>query len=74
MMKVIDRILVDGVGQIYRSYAKEVPEDIEVIKKNGEMAEVDWYKQGNMEWNGKYVIEVEYIDLPSNLKTKKKGK
>jgi len=56
----IKRILVDGVGQVYRSFKKEVPEEIVVIKKNGEMAEVDWYRQGNIEWNGKYVIEVEY--------------
>lgn len=33
---------------------------IEMFTVNGEMAPVTWYRQGNREWNGKYVIEVEY--------------
>jgi len=33
---------------------------IETFKKNGETAEVEWFRCGNREFNGKYVIEVGY--------------
>ena len=37
-----------------------VEEPIERFTVNGEMALVSWYRQGKKEWNGKFVIEVEY--------------
>lgn len=43
----------------------EVEEPIEIFTKNGEMAPVEWYRQGNREFNGKYVIEVEYFNTPT---------
>ena len=55
-MNKIKRILVDQVGQVY---AKDG--EIECILVNGEMASVNWFRQGNKEWNGKYVIEIEYF-------------
>ena len=57
-MNKIKRILVDQVGQVY---AKDG--EIECILVNGEMASVNWFRQGNKEWNGKYVIEIEYFEL-----------
>ena len=38
---------------------KEHP--IECFLENGEMANVKWYRQGNEEYNGKYVIKIEYF-------------
>lgn len=58
-MKVIHRLLIDQVGQIYRENGQ-----IETMVVNGEMAAVVWYRQGNRDFNGKYVIEVEYVDEP----------
>ena len=74
--KIIKSILVDGQGYKYAEKQIDGLNDskgrqpmgtyrieknpIEIIKKNGEMAEVDWYKQGDTEWNGKYIIEVNY--------------
>jgi hypothetical protein len=54
-MREVKRILVDGVGHIYSKDG-----EINLIYKNGEMAAVDWYTQNNREFNGKYVIEIEY--------------
>lgn len=54
--KQIKRILVDGVGQIYSKDNKK----IELFQKSGD----DWYGYGNKEFNGKYVIEVEYWEIP----------
>ena len=34
---------------------------IERFEKNGEMALVEWFRCGNREINGKYVIEIGYI-------------
>ena len=54
-MKKIKQILVDGQGWIYS-------EDGEIVRinVNGEMGFVNWFRQGNKEFNGKYVIEIEY--------------
>lgn len=30
------------------------------FEKNGEMASVDWFRYGNIEFNGKYVTEIGY--------------
>ena len=56
-VKKIKQILVDGQGWVY-SKDNEITE----IFKNGEMALVSWYEQGNREYNGKYVLIVEYED------------
>ena len=55
MKNTIKQILVDQVGWIYSKDGI-----IECIFVNGEMALVNWYRQGNREFNGKYVIIVEY--------------
>lgn len=34
--------------------------EIEEFWVNGEMAMVRWFRQGENEWNGKYVINIEY--------------
>lgn len=75
-MREIKSILIEGSGYIYAEKQIEYHNDpehrqpqgtyrtehnpIEEIEKNGEMAKVIWYKQGDTEWNGKYVIEVNY--------------
>ena len=67
-MKAIKTIFVDKQGYIYaekpihKSYLTEPKVPIEEIEKNGEMAPVPWYKQGNVEYNGKYVVKIEYYD------------
>ena len=33
---------------------------IERFEKNGEMAHIDWFRQGKQEFNGKYVISIIY--------------
>lgn len=53
--KIIKNIFVENIGYLY---AKDG--EIKEITKNGEMSLVDWYKQGDMEFNGKYVIRIEY--------------
>lgn len=35
---------------------------IESFEKNGEMAPVEWFRWGNLEFNGKYVTEIGYED------------
>ena len=59
MNRAIKSIIVEGQGYIY---SKE-NEPIEVFHENGEMALVKWYRKGNREFNGKYVIQIEYEDL-----------
>lgn len=54
-MKKITRIYIESVG-----YKHSVDGEITEFTVNGEMAPVKWFRQGNKEWNGKYVIEVEY--------------
>jgi len=46
---------------IYKVIYSEEEMPIEIIQKNGEMAYVDWFKKGNKEYNGKYVLEIEYF-------------
>lgn len=55
MKDKIKRLLVDQVGQIYA-----INGEIKAFSVNGEMASVTWYRQGNREFNGKFVIEIEY--------------
>lgn len=73
-MKKIKSILVEGQGYKYAESQIEHFDDknqpagtyrikvtpIEQVSKNGEMAAVPWYRQGDTEWNGKYVIEINY--------------
>ena len=55
--KKIKSILVDGDGTYCAT--KETP--IEQFNVNGEMALVSWYHFGKYEFNGKYVIRIEYF-------------
>ena len=77
-MKKIFSITVVDVGKIFaRSQVKRenkrpyettwiiVETPIEPFTMRGEMAEVPWYRQGNREWNGKFVIEIEYYEAPT---------
>lgn len=58
-MKKIKSIFVDGAsGSGWKNADDNNP--IVEISKNGEMASVPWYKQGDTEWNGKYVVEINY--------------
>ena len=59
MDKEIERLYVDQLGYIYSSGG-----EIETFLVNGEMASITWYRQGNREINGKFVIEVLYSDQP----------
>ena len=82
-MKKIKSICVEGMGYIYAERQLEhhhdpnIPKGEYVIKKdpievftvNGEMAPVPWYRQGDKEWNGKYVIQVEYYPDPEKETT-----
>ncbi len=66
MNKEIRSISVEGFGTIYRfrSLTSGGVVDngvIEVFTKNGEMAPVQWYRQNKLEFNGRYVISIEYI-------------
>lgn len=65
---VVDIGKIFAVEQVKRANKRpnettwiDVENPIEVFTKNGEMALVEWYRQGNKEFNGKYVIEVEYF-------------
>lgn len=69
-------INVDGIGEIFAEkriehyHDKNQPQGtyriernpILAIEKNGEMAPVIWYRQGNREYNGKYVREITYYN------------
>lgn len=54
-MSKIDKIYVEDIGWIESSDG-----EITMFQVNGEMALVNWYRQGNREFNGKYVIEIDY--------------
>ena len=60
-MKKIKQMFVENIGWIY-SLESDNHDYIEVFFVNGEMALVPWYKKGNREFNGKYVVEVQYED------------
>ena len=52
-----NKILSINVDQI--GFIGSTPENpIELIQVNGEMALVNWFRRGNEEYNGKYVIRV----------------
>ena len=76
--------MVEGLGYIYAEKQIEPHNDplkiqpmgtyriernpITLVEKNGEMALVNWYAQGDKEWNGKYVVQIEYYpELTNNL-------
>lgn len=60
MRKTIKQLLV-AIGQDTHIYNASEETPITVIRKNGEMAHVDWYAIGDREEvNGKYVISVVY--------------
>lgn len=54
--KKISQILIDGQGWV----SSTTNEPIEWFGVNGEMATVSWYRKGNREFNGKYVVEIIY--------------
>lgn len=57
----ISQILVEGQGWVSSdSYGQ-----IEVFMENGEMAQIKWYRKGNKEYNGKYVIQINYEGEPN---------
>lgn len=63
--RYIKKIIVQEVGAIFynpESFDEKERLPIEHFSVNGEMALVSWYKQGDREFNGKYVIEIEYAD------------
>ena len=39
----------------------EEEQPIEEFLVNGEMASIKWFRKGNQEFNGKYVIRIEYF-------------
>jgi hypothetical protein len=55
-MKRIKFIYVDHVGAV-----NSIDGEITAFLVNGEMAHVTWYRQGEQEFNGKYVIVIEYF-------------
>ncbi len=57
MTQTIKKITVDQIGAIFS--APDRP--IETFIVNGEMAPVVWFRRGNEEYNGKYVIQVVYF-------------
>lgn len=57
--KTIKQLLVAVGSDTHIVNATETT-PITLIRKNGEMALVDWYECGNEEFNGKYVISVVY--------------
>jgi hypothetical protein len=58
MMKKIRYLRVDQVGCI-----NSLDGEIDTFLVNGEMAHVKWFRQGNSEFNGKYVVEIGYEDI-----------
>ena len=56
-MKKIKRILVEGQG-----FFDDSEGEIKGFEVGGEMANVIWYRQNNKEFNGKYVIEIDYYE------------
>ena len=71
--KKIKQILIADIGWIFaekqidneknlrRGTYRTEKNSIELFAVNGEMASVNWYRQGKREYNGKYVIVVEYF-------------
>jgi len=53
----IRAILIDGQGW----FTIDDGEKIEPFLVNGEMASVTWFRQGTREYNGKYVVAIEYV-------------
>jgi hypothetical protein len=73
-MKIIDSILIENIGYKYAfqqidgdgstnhptgTYRIEEKPITATVCENGEV----WYSQGNQEWNGRYVIEVNYKEV-----------
>jgi len=58
MEKEIVSILVEGIG--YKRSEEDNP--IKIFFESGELAAVKWFRRGNQEWSGKYVIEINYKD------------
>jgi len=51
------KAMIDGIGWI--TATKEEP--IKFIQVAGEMSNVFWLQQGNKDYNGKYVVTIEYF-------------
>ena len=61
--RIIKRLAFESRSMVYATEKQP----IEVFMINGEMAPVAWYRFGNLEFNGKYVTEIEYEDYPPKL-------
>ena len=46
---------------------------IERFEKSGELSLVGWFRQGNLEFNGKYVTEIEYEKTIKKVNNTTKG-
>lgn len=62
MDKKIKRLYVADLGINGNRFPVDSDENgvIEEFKVNGEMAPVRWFRKDNVEYNGKYVIMIEY--------------
>ena len=59
-MKEIKRLVVSVDGKEPETIEATKEEPIERFGVNGEMAEVNWYRKGKLEINGKFVIYIFY--------------
>ena len=57
----IKYIWIDDISADYKNG------EIEEFYVNGEMAQIKWYRQGNREYNGKYVTMIEYFDKQKGI-------
>lgn len=53
---------MDGQGWFRSQITDTEYIEIEEFSVNGEMAPVRWFRQGDREFNGKYVVEVIYAE------------
>jgi hypothetical protein len=60
----IKSIIVDGWDRLIVSTEDE---PISLVWENGEMAAVAWYKKGDTEYNGKYVVAINYEKVGSDV-------
>ena len=61
MEEEIEAMFVDDIGWVYAMKDGVITDPIIPFFVNGEMASITWYRQGNREFNGKYVIEIRYV-------------
>lgn len=61
----IKEIFVDGYGWVHSDSTTDRPDNspIEPFMINGEMASIRWFRKGAQEFNGKYVVVINYKQL-----------